>query len=116
MQSIKSISDELSRWVTTNEFHSPSEWLDRAMELTVLLPDLMNEKVKAEVIFEQKILDIMDSAEKKMSKAEAESRAKILPKTKGDMNDYEFYRYLENREKSVMALCQICKKRTETNL
>jgi len=114
---IKSISEELSRWVRENEFHSTGEWLDKAMELSVLLPDLMNEKIRYEVFFEQQILDILDSAEKKMSKAEAESRAKAShEKTKGDMNAYQMFKYLENKEKAVMLLVQVAKKRTEVVL
>jgi hypothetical protein len=68
-------------------------------------------------VYEQQILDIIDTAEKKMSKSEAESRAKVLKeKTKGDMNAYQFFKYLENREKAVFALIQISKKRTEITL
>jgi hypothetical protein len=116
VNTIKSILDKLKDWVENNETHSASDWLDEAQNLAILSQDLDEELVKAEIELETLINQIKDTSEKKVSRVDAESKAKISdtpsvlnPK----MTVYLYFKYLEDRKATINSLVQICKKRTE---
>ena len=115
MVTIKQKIDKLRGWIEREEPHSPGQWLDEAMEISVLQQDLQDARIKADIEFEESVISILDKNEK-MKKNEAESRAKIDKKISSfnkDMTVYEYMRYLDNRNNVITSIIQIAKKRAE---
>lgn len=112
---IKLILDKLKKWVENNEVHSASEWLDEAQNLAILSQDLDEELVKSEIEFET-LVNSFKKGEKKVSRVDAESQAKIdktPSKLNPNMSVYMYFKYLQDRKNIINSLIQICKKRTE---
>jgi hypothetical protein len=111
---VRSIMSRLADWSRTGELHTPAEWLEEAMKLASLLEDLRNEVTNGDIAFRERIIAIQESAEKKMSKTDAEDRAMVEKEIyKADMSAYRYYSYLNNRLKTAEELIRVAKERSK---
>lgn len=83
---------------------SPTWWLDRAIELNVLWPDLKEELTKYEMAYKSEIVDEIEKG-KKISEADRYVQAKS--------ENYRLYEYLKGRDKFVEHFINLAKKRAQ---
>lgn len=115
MITIKSILLEMKESVEKGEIRDPSWWLQRAVSLSALWQNLIDEKTKAEISF---LRVVNEYAIDDVSDVKATKLAKTKPPADGKtMNEWEFYKYLEARDKIIGEMIKLAKKYSsiETN-
>lgn len=109
MKSIKSILSEIQESVEQEKILSPSQWINWALELNGLWPELKTALTKAEIGYISELAKLME--DKEMSKGKAEILVKSMKPKDGEMTPYELYRYLVGRDKLVGEFIMLAKKR-----
>lgn len=101
---IRQILEELSGWVKNGEIHSPSEWIDKAQQLTALRQDLKDALTQAEIEFEMLV-------EKFENEGNSHARAVTKAKIHNNGEIYKKFRYLKARDEVVDKIVSIAKRR-----
>lgn len=109
-KTIKSILQEMHDVVENDQIVPPTRWINWAIELSVLWQDLKSELTKAEIEFLRDVNQL--ALDNDISDARATKLAKALPPKEGSTtNAYQYYKYLEGRDKVVKEFIMLSKKR-----
>lgn len=109
-QTIKTILSDIQMAVQSGRTVSPNEWINWALSLSGLWPELKSELTKAEILYTSELAKLME--DDKMSKGKAEIIVKSKVKLEGqNMSAYELYKYLLGRDKLVDEFVKLCKVR-----
>lgn len=100
---IDTIIDGLKKRIEGNQPISPGEWLDKASELNVLLMNLEDELIKAEMAVNISMATLMTGGA-------TAAHAKTM--TKG-MDEYRTYLTLKAKKEHVIEFVRLAKKRVE---
>jgi len=108
MITIKSILTEMRESVEKGDIKAPDWWLSHAVHLTALWQSLKDEKVKAEIEFIRVVNEFGANGESD-TRATKLAKAK-LPAEGKDMNEYQWFQYLEGRDKILKEFLMLAKK------
>jgi hypothetical protein len=109
-RTIKTVLQEMHDAVEQKLIVSPAQWIDWSLQLSSLWQDLKDELIIAEIEYLREVNelaidnDCSDTRAVKLAKANT-------PKDGKTQNAYQYFKYLEGRDKIVKEFIMLAKKR-----